>query len=141
MIRACSNRYGKIIYELFDGYIHRSLYQPTKTHITCPLVPPKIVYDEPYCVPHTCMWNPFIISTPSYNGYNMENTCGIACDMQEPKKKSAMAIKYIHENHDFYYIIHLTLPTWILIMHNMVMNCRGKNYGVMMPSYVKWIDS
>ena len=76
MIIACSNRYGDSRYEFFDGYINRSLYQPTKTHITFPLVvPQKVLYDDHYCVPHTCTWNPFIISTPSYNGYNMENIC------------------------------------------------------------------
>ena len=39
MIRSCSNRYGNSRYEFFDGYRRRSCYQPTKTHITCPLVP------------------------------------------------------------------------------------------------------
>ena len=44
---------------------------PQKTHITCPLVPPEIMYDNPYCVPHTSTWNPLITSTPIYHGYNV----------------------------------------------------------------------
>ena len=38
-----------------------------------------------YCVWHTCMWNSFITSTPSYHGYNMENTYRIAHDNNVPK--------------------------------------------------------
>ena len=85
MIRACTNRCGKIRYELFYGYMNRSSYQTTKTNITCPLLPPKILYEDHYCVPHTCTRNLFVISTPIYNGYNMENICENSCDMQEPK--------------------------------------------------------
>ena len=64
MIRACTNRCGKSRYELFYGYMNRSSYQTKKTHITR---------------------NLFVISTPIYNGYNMENICENYCDMQEPK--------------------------------------------------------
>ena len=119
MIRSCSNRYGKSGYEFFDGYIIRSRYQPTKTHITCTLVPSEILYSNYYCVQHTFTWNPLIPIIPSYNGYKMENKYGIAHDISVQKILPTMTTRSLHDDHDFYYRMHLPLPICILIIHCM----------------------
>ena len=38
-----------------------------------------------YYVWHICTWNSLVTSTPSYHVYNMENTHGMDCDINEPK--------------------------------------------------------